>query len=78
MPEEGLLAPEREAYRATVSTDTEATTRSPLVVLLTGLLALGVARAAGRLIGLVALLGVVVATVAALAIGIVVLRLVLA
>jgi hypothetical protein len=78
MPEEGLLALEREAYRATVSTDTEATTRSPLVVLLTGLLALGVARAAGRLIGLVALLGVVVATVAALAIGIVVLRLVLA
>ncbi|RIX28260.1 hypothetical protein [Amnibacterium setariae] len=61
-----------------MSTDTEATTRSPLVVLLTGLLALGVARAAGRLIGLVALLGVVVATVAALAIGIVVLRLVLA
>lgn len=78
MPEEGLLAPGGEAYRATVSTDTEASTRSPLVVLLTGLLALAAARAAGRLVGLVALLGVVVATVAALAIGIVVLRLVLA
>jgi len=51
--------------------------RSPLAVLLASSLALGLIRVAGRFVGLAALLGVVVATVAALTVGIVVLRVVL-
>jgi hypothetical protein len=51
--------------------------RSPLTVLVGVLVALGLTRAAGRLLGLLALLGVVLSCVAAFAIGILVLRLVL-
>ena len=51
--------------------------RSPLTVLVGVLVALGLTRAAGRLLGMLALLGVVLGCVAAFAIGILVLRLVL-
>jgi hypothetical protein len=51
--------------------------RSPLAFVVTLLVGLGLARAAARFAGLVALLGVVLATIAALGIGIVVLRLAL-
>jgi hypothetical protein len=51
--------------------------RSPLTVLVGVLVALGLARAAGRLVGLFALLGVVLACVAAFAIGILILRIAL-
>lgn len=56
---------------------TEPGARSGLPPLLAALVALGLVRAAGRFVGLIALLGVVLACVAALAVGIVVLRLAL-
>ena len=55
----------------------EAGERSPLTVLLGALVAFGLLRAAGRFIGLIALLGVVLACVGALTVGIVILRLAL-
>ncbi len=55
----------------------EVAERSPWPPLVASLLALGVVRAAARIYGLVALLVVVIACVGALAIGIVVLRLML-
>lgn len=48
--------------------------RSPIALLVALLVGLGLTRLVARLAGLVALLGVVIATVAALGIGIVVLR----
>jgi hypothetical protein len=57
-----------------VDTRAEAGERSPLTALLGVLVALGLARAAGRVLGLAALLGVVIACVGALAIGVLVLR----
>lgn len=51
--------------------------RSPLAVIVTAVLAVGLVRSAGRFIGLIALLGVVIGCVAAFAIGITVLGLVL-
>jgi hypothetical protein len=59
------------------TTRTQTVDRSPLALLVALLVGLGFARAVTRLAGLAALLGVVIATVAALGIGIVVLRLVL-
>jgi hypothetical protein len=56
---------------------TEVTDRSPLMPIVFALLTLGVVRTAGRLVGLVALLVIVISCVGALAIGIVVLRLAL-
>jgi hypothetical protein len=49
--------------------------RSPLLVLVGALGVLGLVRAAGRIYGLLALLGIVIGTVAAFAILILVLRL---
>ena len=51
--------------------------RSPLTLLLGALVAVGLVRAAGRFIGLLALLGVVTGCVAAFAVGILVLRIAL-
>ena len=51
--------------------------RSPLALLVGALLALGLVRAAARLSGLLALLGVVIGCVAALTVGILILRLAL-
>ena len=51
--------------------------RSALTLLLGALVALGLVRVAGRFIGLIALLGVVLACVGAFAVGILVLRLTL-
>jgi hypothetical protein len=51
--------------------------RTPLTLLLGALAALGLVRVAGRFIGLIALLGVVLACVGAFAVGILVLRIAL-
>ena len=56
---------------------TEAGERSALTPLLGALVALGLVRVAGRFIGLIALLGVVLACVGAFAVGILILRLAL-
>ena len=58
-----------------METRVETGERSPLTVILGVVVALGLVRVAGRLFGLLALLGVVIGCVAAFAIGIVVLRL---
>jgi hypothetical protein len=55
----------------------EAGERSPLTLLVGALVALGLLRVAGRFIGLIALLGVVLACVGAFAVGILLLRLAL-
>ena len=60
-----------------MSTSPEVGQRTPLALFLGGLVALGLLRVAGRIAGLAALLVVVIATVGALVIGIVVLRLML-
>lgn len=57
-----------------METRVESGERSPLTVLVGALVALGLVRVAGRFIGLLALLGVVIGCVAAFAIGILVLR----
>jgi hypothetical protein len=51
--------------------------RTPLTLLLGSLVALGLGRAAVRVVGLLALLGVVLGCVAAFAVGILVLRIAL-
>ena len=55
----------------------EAGERSPLTLLLGALVALGLLRVAGRFVGLLALLGVVLACVGAFAVGILALRIAL-
>lgn len=57
-----------------METPTATATRSPIGPLLAALLALGVARGALKAFGLVVLAAVVLATVGALAVGILVLR----
>ena len=60
-----------------MSTEFESAQRSPLTLLIGVLMALGLVRAGARVAGLAALLVVVIATVGAMVIGIVVLRLML-
>lgn len=61
-----------------METSTATATRSPFATLLAALLALGIARGALKAFGLLALAVVVLVTVAALAVGILVLRVALA
>jgi hypothetical protein len=60
-----------------MSTDSQLGQRTPVALFLGALVALGLIRAGARVAGLAALLVVVIATVGAMVIGIVVLRLLL-
>ena len=77
MPEEGRFSGVLRGYRADMGTRTETAERSSLATVLGALAALGLVRAAGRLYGFLALLGIVIGCVAALTVGILLLRVVL-
>ena len=60
-----------------METRTETVERSPLTTVVGALVALGLIRAAGRLYGFLALLGIVIGCVAALTVGILLLKVLL-